>query len=65
MDNRADYVLRSLVAAQRERKLAQKTRDQGLITAAESRLQRAWKSAQDHVAASDIGIPISQLKEPT
>jgi hypothetical protein len=50
----ADLVLRALVVANHERKLAQKARDQALITAAEARLTRAWKTAKDYVAREEM-----------
>lgn len=52
MADRDQYLLRSLVTAQRERKMAMKTRDPGLIKSAETRLAVAWKNATDHVDAT-------------
>lgn len=52
MADRDQYLLRCLVTAQRERKMAMKTRDPGVIKAAETRLAVVWKDATDHVDAS-------------
>ena len=45
MADRDQYLLRALVTAQRERKMALKTRDAGLIKSAETRLAVAWKNS--------------------
>lgn len=52
MADRDQYLLRRLVTAQRERKMAMKTRDPDLIKSAETRLAIVWKDACDHVDAT-------------
>jgi hypothetical protein len=48
---RTSYLLRALVVAKREQKMARKTRDVGLIHAADGRLARVWRDAEEHVDA--------------